>query len=216
MSFAAILSDLDGVLVDSGDAVERVWRAWALERGVDPELVARASHGVPSREVVPRVAPQLASEAEYAYVESLQAATGGAPLPGAAELLALPLPVAIVTSGSRPLVRARLRAAGLRAPAVVVTIDDVERGKPAPDPYLLGAARLGVAAGACLVVEDAPAGVAAGVAAGAAVWGVETTHTAAELRAAGAQRSFATPRELVRQLKRGISADPQGGRGDAL
>ena len=84
--------------------------------------------------------------------------------------------VAIATSCALPLARARLAAAGLAAPAVLVTADQVARGKPAPDPYLLAAERLGVDPADCLVLEDAPAGVAAGRAAGMTVWAVATTH----------------------------------------
>ena len=82
-----VLSDLDGVLVDSGDAVERVWREWAIDRGIDPDEVARASHGVPSPGVLERVAPHLNTPAEIDRIERLHAATGGRALPGAAELL---------------------------------------------------------------------------------------------------------------------------------
>jgi len=104
-------------------------------------------------------------------------------LPGADGVLALPV-VAIATSCVAALARARIAAAGLRAPQVVVTADQVSRGKPAPDPYLLAAERLGVDPADCVVLEDAPAGVAAGKAAGMAVWAVTNTHEAADLSAA--------------------------------
>jgi sugar-phosphatase len=174
-----ILSDLDGVLVDSGDAVERVWREWAAEQGLDPDEVGRASHGVPARQVIARVAPHLpVTEAER--VDRLHAATGGAALPGAVELLRRER-LAVVTSCSRPLAAARLAASGLPDPAVLITSDDVERGKPHPDPYLAAAAALGADPAECLVIEDAPAGVAAGRAAGMTVWAVTTTHGRDEL-----------------------------------
>ena len=201
MNVAGLLCDLDGVLVDSGDAVERIWREWAAEQGIDPDLVERASHGVPTRAVIARVAPQLDVERETARVEALHAATGGVALPGAAELMRdPPAPLAVVTSGSAPLVHARLEAAGLPQPAALVTADDVARGKPAPDPYLAGAAALGVDPAACLVFEDAPAGVQAGRAAGATVWAVTTTHTAAELD--GAARIGADLAELLSTFRR--------------
>jgi mannitol-1-/sugar-/sorbitol-6-phosphatase len=174
----ALLTDLDGVLVDSGDDVERIWREWAVEQGLDPDDVARASHGVPSRQVIARVAPHLGAE-EAARVDGLHATTGGTALPGAHELLAAAR--AVVTSCSRPLALARLAAAGLPEPAVMITADDVERGKPHPDPYLAAAAALDVAPSQCTVIEDAPAGIAAARAAGMTVWAVTTTHTAAEL-----------------------------------
>jgi mannitol-1-/sugar-/sorbitol-6-phosphatase len=178
-----VLSDLDGVLVDSGAAVEQVWREWAVEHGIDPDEVARASHGVPSPAVLARVAPHLRSPDEIDRIERRHAATGGRALPGAAELLALDR-VAVVTSCSPLLAAARLSAAGLPTPAVLITSDRTERGKPHPDPYLAAAAALGADPADCLVIEDAPAGVAAGRAAGMTVWAVTTTHSALELSAA--------------------------------
>jgi sugar-phosphatase len=178
-----VLSDLDGVLVDSGAAVEQVWRDWAVEHGIDPEEVARASHGVPSPAVLARVAPHLRSPEEIDRIERRHAATGGRALPGAAELLALDR-VAVVTSCSPLLAEARLAAAGLPMPAVLITSDRTERGKPHPDPYLAAAAALGAGPADCLVIEDAPAGVEAGRAAGMTVWAVTTTHSADELAAA--------------------------------
>jgi sugar-phosphatase len=102
-------------------------------------------------------------------------------LPGAAEFLASVSPLAVVTSCSPGLAAARFEAAGLATPAVVITSDLTPLGKPHPDPYLAAASALGVSPSDCLVVEDAPAGVAAGVAAGATVWAVETTHSLDEL-----------------------------------
>jgi sugar-phosphatase len=181
VSFAAILCDLDGVLVDTGDAVERVWREWALERGLDADALVGEIHGVPTRQVLARWAPEL-GEDEVVRVDALHAATGGEPMPGAHELLALA--DAIVTSCTAPEAAARLRAAGLPTPDVLVTADDVARGKPSPDPYLEAARRLGAAPEDCLVIEDAPAGIAAGNAAGMTVWAVATTHAPEELREA--------------------------------
>jgi mannitol-1-/sugar-/sorbitol-6-phosphatase len=174
-----VLSDLDGVLVDSGAEVERVWREWAAERGLDPDEVARESHGVPARGVLARVAPHLNTAEEIGRIERLHAATGGRALPGAADLLARAH--AVVTSCSPELARARFEAAGLPVPEVLITSDLTERGKPHPDPYLAGAAALGADPGECLVIEDAPAGVRAGRAAGMTVWAVTTTHTPDEL-----------------------------------
>jgi mannitol-1-/sugar-/sorbitol-6-phosphatase len=177
-----VLSDLDGVLVDSGDAVERVWREWAEENGIDPDEVGRASHGIPSPAIVKRVAPHLYSEEEIERIERRHAATGGTALPGAAELLALDR-VGVVTSCTPELAAARLKAAGLPTPAVLITRDLTERGKPHPDPYLAGAAALGADPADCVVIEDAPAGIAAGRAAGMTVWAVTTTHEPHELDA---------------------------------
>jgi sugar-phosphatase len=183
VSFAAVLSDLDGVLVDTGAEVERVWREWAVEQGLDPEEIARASHGVPARHVIAAVAPHLDAAGESERVDRIHAESGGEALPGAAELLATS-PLAVVTACSPPLAAARFRAAGLPAPAVLITSHDTERGKPHPDPYLAAAAALGVEPSRCVVIEDAPAGVAAGRAAGMTVWAVTTTHSAGELRGA--------------------------------
>jgi sugar-phosphatase len=184
MRFAAVLSDLDGVLVDSGSEVERIWREWAVSRGLDPDEVGRTSHGVPGLQVIERWAPELDPVAESTRLDAEHARTGGVALPGAAELLASVSPLAVVTSCTPPLAAARFSAAGLAPPAVVITADLTTRGKPHPDPYLAAARALGVSAADCLVIEDAPAGIAAGRAAGATVWAVSTTHEASELSAA--------------------------------
>jgi mannitol-1-/sugar-/sorbitol-6-phosphatase len=185
------------VLVDSGDAVERVWREWAVEHGIDPDEVARASHGVPSPAVVARVAPHLSSPEEIDRIERRHAATGGTALPGAAELLACA--DAVVTSCSPPLAAARLGAAGLPTPAVMITSDLTARGKPHPDPYLAAAAALGANPADCLVIEDAPAGIAAARAAGMTVWAVTTTHARREL--GGADRVLAGPGDVCVLLR---------------
>ena len=147
MTFAAVLSDLDGVLVDSGADVERIWREWAVSQGLDPDDVGRASHGVPGRQVIARVAPHLDADAEAARVDEVHAASGGTALPGAAELLATVSPLAVVTSCTPPLAAARFGASGLTPPAVLITADLTPRGKPFPDPYLAGAAGARRAAG---------------------------------------------------------------------
>jgi sugar-phosphatase len=118
-------------------------------------------------------------------------------LPGAAQLLASDLPLAIVTSCARELAQVRLAAAKLAAPAVLVTADDITRGKPDPEPYLTAARRLGVQASACVVLEDAPAGIAAGSAAGMTVIAFTTTYPAGELKDAGADVILAGPDELT-------------------
>ena len=179
-----VLSDLDGVLVDSGDAVERVWREWAVEHGIDPDEVARASHGVPSPQVVARVAPHLHTPEEIDAIERRHAATGGDALPGAAELLARA--DAVVTSCSPPLAAARLAAAGLPTPPVLITSDRTARGKPPPGPDLAAAEGRGAAPADCLVIEDSPAGIEAGRAAGMTVWAIATTHEPDELATADA------------------------------
>src|SRR5919197_3109093 len=119
LRYAAILSDLDGVLVDSGDSIEETWHRWARSRGIDPAALAGRFHGVPSLQVIRRVAPQLDAVAESAVVEQMEIGNPAATaLPGAAELLdgAAGLPVAVVTSCTDALAHARLAAAGLPVP----------------------------------------------------------------------------------------------------
>jgi sugar-phosphatase len=180
----AILADLDGVLVDSSASVMRGWRRWATARGLPLEGLERSVHGRPSLETIAQLAPALDAAVESREVERLQAADSDdvVALPGAAELLAdPPAPLAVVTSGTLELVRSRLGAAGLPQPRVLVTVERVRRGKPAPDAYLLAAAELDVPPADCVVLEDAPAGIEAGLAAGARVVGITTTHPAGEL-----------------------------------
>jgi sugar-phosphatase len=187
MTFAAVVSDFDGVLADSTAAIRRAWVRWGDRLGLDGAGIQEANHGRPGRAVVAEHVPAGRVDAEAAWLLDAEVADtdGVVAYPGAAELLALPV-VAIATSCAMPLARARLAAAGLRLPEVLVTSDQVANGKPAPDPYLLAAERLGVDPAACLVVEDAPAGIAAGRAAGMTVWGVATTHAEPELAEAHA------------------------------
>jgi sugar-phosphatase len=185
----AFLFDLDGVLIDSTPAVIRVWSRWAIAHGFDPDDVVRRAHGRPSIATIREYLPHADYEAENCEVESGEIAdlNGVVPLPGARELLGA-LPVdrwTIVTSCTRPLAAVRLHAAGLPIPERLVTCDDVKNGKPDPEPYLKGASLLGVSAGDCLVVEDAPAGIRAGKAAGARVIACRTTASESELKAAG-------------------------------
>jgi mannitol-1-/sugar-/sorbitol-6-phosphatase len=185
MTFAAIISDLDGVLVDSTAAVSRAWARWGERHGIDGAAIQAANHGRPSRALVAEYVPPERVDAEAAWVLDAEVADtdGVVAFPGAADVLALPV-IAIATSCEAPLARVRLAAAGLTRPAVLVSADDVAHGKPAPDPYLLAAERLGVDPAGCLVLEDAPSGIAAGRAAGMTVWAVTTTHEPAELGAA--------------------------------
>jgi sugar-phosphatase len=182
---SVVLSDLDGVLVDSTEAVVRTWRRWGRRLGVDGRAVVEANHGRPARDVLAQFFPSEALDAEAEAFEEAEATDteGVVAFPGAAAVLALPR-VAIVTSCTVRLARARLAAAGLTEPAVLVGADMVARGKPAPDPYLLGADLLGADPAECVVLEDAPAGIAAGRAAGMAVWAVATTHERSALSAA--------------------------------
>ncbi|HWE09385.1 MAG TPA: HAD-IA family hydrolase [Solirubrobacteraceae bacterium] len=173
-----LLVDLDGTLVDSTAPVHRAWSHFAARHGLDAEHVHRFAQGRPSRESVRLLVPGAnhAAEAEALERAELGDVDGIVALPGAAELLSGGWRLAVVTSCSRALAHMRLRAAGLPIPTALVSADDVERGKPDPTCYLLGAARLGVDPAGCVVLEDAPAGISAGRAAGARVLAVRTTH----------------------------------------
>ncbi len=183
----ALLFDIDGTLVDSSASVERVWRQVAREFGGDEAEILRVCHGRRDVDLVGDFFTPEVTEAVLARVSALDNVTAAEalPAPGARELLARldDGQWAAVTSGPRPLMTARLRAAGLPVPAVLITADDVRNGKPHPEGFLLAAHALGAAPTNCVVVEDSPAGVAAGKAAGALVVAVTTTH-AAELLAA--------------------------------
>jgi mannitol-1-/sugar-/sorbitol-6-phosphatase len=187
-STKAILFDMDGVLMDSTPSVERVWRAWATAHRLDPDDVARQAHGRRSIETVRALTPDLDAEKENVLVEQMEIddKDGVTALPGVTELLRL-LPserFAIVTSATRPLAVARLGYAGIPVPLNMITAEDVIHGKPSPEPFLKGAALLGVAPSACLVFEDTPAGIAAGRAAGMQTIALETTYPSHQLQTA--------------------------------
>ncbi len=190
MRCGAVLFDLDGVLVDSTPAVARVWAGWAREHGFDADEVVRNAHGKPSIATIRELLPNSDHETENREVERREIADveGVIPLPGAVELLrALPLERwAIVTSCTRPLAYVRIAAAGLPKPKYIITSSDVKNGKPYPEPYLKGAQMVGAAAADCVVLEDSPAGIRAGKAAGALVIATRATASDEELREAGA------------------------------
>ena len=170
----AVLFDMDGTLVDSDAAVERAWRTWAGEYGVDPSATLAVAHGRPAEGTARELLPE-ADDATVAAAAARQLAlqyddlSDVAAAAGAAELLArIAVPWAVVTSADRRLANARLRAAGFRPP-VLITSEDVPAGKPDPAGYELAAARLGADPRRCLVVEDSEAGIQAGRAAGALV-----------------------------------------------
>lgn len=190
LSCAGMLFDMDGVLLDSTHAVARVWHQWAIEHGFDPEEVVRAAHGRPSISTIRDYLPGSDYEAENREVERRELADleGVIPWPGAIELLrSLPLERwAIVTSCTRPLAEVRLRAGGLPRPKIFITSNDIAHGKPAPDAYVKGAEMLGIKPAEIIVVEDVPAGVRSGKAAGCRVIALRTTMPEADLQAAGA------------------------------
>lgn len=187
--YDAVLFDMDGTLVDSTPSVVRSWLRLAEENGISPaDLQAAAGHGRPARDIVADLFAPAGRARALARITDLETTDvdGVVALPGAERALAACGPrAAIVTSCSAGLAVARQRAAGLRVPEVVVTADDVVRGKPDPEPFLLAARTLGVDPARCLVVEDAPAGLRAGRAAGMTTLAVTTTHAADELAADG-------------------------------
>jgi len=187
---SAILFDLDGVLIDSTRSVDRQWRAWAREQGIDEEKVIAIAHGVRTLEVVRAVAPHLDAEAEVRRLESREAQDQAdvVVMPGAAELInAIPDGRwCVVTSGTRYLATARLRFGGLPVPKILVTADDVANGKPHPEPYLKGAELLGAKPEDCLVIEDAPAGIRSGHAGRMKVIALTSTYPASKLGKADA------------------------------
>ncbi len=184
----ALLFDNDGTLVSSLESVRRCWTRWAGEYGVTAEDFARVGlHGRPAAEIVADLLPPARVPEAVARIEELEVsdvAGGVEALPGTLGLLAS-LPVerwAVVTSATRRLAEARLAEAGVR-PGTLIAADDISRGKPDPEPFLLAARTLGADPARCVVFEDAPAGLTAGRAAGMTTVALTTTHAAAELSA---------------------------------
>lgn len=179
------LFDIDGTLVDSTPAVERTWRTWAAENGIDGDEILAVSHGRRTEDTLADFLPPEEIASAYRRIFDLEMGDLDSviALPGAAKLLgSIPRNRwAAVTSGSRELMSARLTAAGLPIPEVLVTAEDVEIGKPDPAGYLLAARLLGADPADCLVVEDAPAGLEAGRRAGCRVVAVATSHSPDQL-----------------------------------
>ena len=178
----AVLFDLDGVLVDSNPVYERHWHVWAKQHGVSFDHIAAVHHGRPARQTIRLVAPHLDAELEACLYNDRVAADndvkGVGAYEGVPELLrALHSQYwAIVTSAQRELALRFLQRLDLPAPSVLVTSDDVVNGKPSPDPYLKAASGLGRDPRRCVVIEDAPAGIAAAKAAGAFVVAIPATN----------------------------------------
>jgi mannitol-1-/sugar-/sorbitol-6-phosphatase len=174
----AVLSDLDGTLIDSKASVVEAFRWWAELRRLDPTVVDRIPFGRTSTDAAAVLAPQLDATAEGALLDARQQddTSGVKALAGARELLDGHQRLAVVTSCPRGLAEARLRAAGLPIPHILLTPECWTRGKPDPEPYLLGARTLGADPADCIALEDAPSGVESGLAAGMRVIAVLSSH----------------------------------------
>ena len=200
---AAILFDLDGVLVDSAACVEKSWRDWAARHGLDGDRVMQIAHGRRTTETIPAVAPHLHVDEEVAALAAIESVTteGVLEVPGARALLESipPNAWAVVTSGVRSVATLRMRHTGLPLPRVLVCADEIERGKPDPQGYLVAAERLGVQPGMCIVVEDTPPGLQAARAAGARSIGVAGTYPASALSMA----DYTVPRLGALQVRSG-------------
>ena len=179
--YRAFLFDMDGTLLNSIAAAERVWSIWAERHGLDVEAFLATIHGVRAidtitRQALPGVDPEV--EARWITEAELNDVEGVVAIPGAVEFLTRlpPDQWALVTSAPKALALRRLQAAGIPVPTVLVTAEDVASGKPDPACYVLGAQRLGVPVQDCLVFEDATVGIRAGEAAGADIMVVTSTH----------------------------------------
>ena len=186
---SGLLFDMDGVLVSSIGSVERSWRRWASHYGLPNADKIEIPHGMRAIEVMAQLKPDIDRAEGLKLIEDMEVADTAdlQVLDGVRKLLEN-LPAhrwAIVTSATHRLLLSRLEAAGLPVPERIISGDQVKRGKPDPEPYRRGAELLGVQSQDCLVFEDAPSGVRAGVAAGCRVLGVLGTHSAEELREAG-------------------------------
>ena len=180
-SFDAFLFDMDGTILNSIAAAERVWGAWAWKFGLNPEVFLPTIHGRRAFETISSLGlADVDPEAEAAAVTraEIDEIDGVIPIGGAGRFLSS-LPAhrwAVVTSAPAALAERRIEAAGLPSPAIIVTAEDVRRGKPAPDCFILAAERLSVDPARCLAFEDAEAGIMAATAAGCRVVVITETH----------------------------------------
>ncbi len=185
LTCSAILFDLDGVLIDSLAVVRRHWKKWARQHQVPMDRLMEIAHGRTSAEIIRVVAPQLDADAEGRRREEEEGLdTRGLRVYPSARKLLLSIPEGrwgVVTSGRPQTALTRLQFGRLPVPPVLVTADDVQHGKPSPEPYLYGAQRLEVSPSHCIAVEDSPAGIQSGQAAGMKVIAVATTHGPHEL-----------------------------------
>jgi sugar-phosphatase len=188
ISVRGILFDMDGVLISSTGADERCWMRWAGHHGMEDRFSLQSTHGRRAIDTLRDLRPDLDPEPELRRLEDYDAEdhSGLVILPGVQRLLASLPPDrwTIVTSATTRLIEERVRYAGLPLPSTLVSAEAVGKGKPHPEPYQSGAHLLGVPPEDCLVIEDSPAGVASGKAAGCRVLAVLTSHASEELTAA--------------------------------
>lgn len=182
---AAVLFDMDGVLVDSSPVIERSWKSWAARHNISQEKLMPLIHGRKALDTIAMVAPQLDAQAEWQVLikQELEDPQGPSVFAGVGRLLGS-LPQgrwAIVTSAPKSIALARLQGAGLPVPDVLICAQDIARGKPHPDGYLAAARALKVAPEKCVVVEDALPGIDSAHAAGMRALAVATTHAENEL-----------------------------------
>lgn len=201
-AFAAFLFDMDGTLLSSVAAAERVWTQWALRHGLDVASFLPTIHGVRSADTIRGLGlPGVDADAEAEAITQaeIRDLRGVVPIQGAVDFTAQ-LPSgrwAIVTSAPRALARARLKAAGLQEPPVMIAADDVSRGKPDPEGYRLAATRLGFKVEDCLIFEDAAAGIAAAERAPAPVLVITETHSHAKPSSHASSRNYESLRVMV-------------------
>ena len=183
-----VLFDMDGILISSLGSVERSWTKWARLRGVDPQYAMSVVHGRRAIDSVIRLRPDLDAEAELKIIEDFEVEDneGLQVLPGVLQLLSAlpPNGWTVVTSATERLARIRLAAGGIPAPQAIVTAERVTCGKPHPEPFLAGAALLGLDPRDCVAFEDSASGAQAAREAGCAVIATTFSHPASELSAA--------------------------------
>jgi sugar-phosphatase len=186
----AILFDLDGVLVDSAECIERTWRKWAGRHGLNADRVISLAHGRRAIETVRLIAPELSADEELAALAASESTTseGIYEIEGARALLERlpPRGWGVVTSGIRAVAEFRIQHTRLPSPPVMICADEIANGKPDPEGYLLAAAALGRSPEECIVIEDAPAGIESARAAGMRVLAVAVTYPHERLDSADA------------------------------
>ncbi|KAI0160922.1 HAD-like protein [Hypoxylon sp. FL1284] len=214
VSFEGLLFDMDGTIIDSTAAVVKHWHTVGNEIGVDPEVILQTSHGRRSIDMLKVLSPEKANWEYVRHMEGLLPKLHGADateIPGARalldDLIAAGAQWTIVTSGTEPLVGGWLEVMKLPRPEHLVTAESVADGKPDPACYVLGREKLGLGDGSpdVLVLEDSPAGIRAGKAAGCKVLGLVTSHTADQVLAA-------EPDWVVRDLRSVALAGAEGDR----